>query len=73
MALVTIDLEEGWYFWPREPEPCDATVEVSDELITRHRAVMEEYRAVTEQLEHAYRHQMGLKPYQGSPYKEVTE
>ena len=73
MALVHIEIEQGWKWWPEHPDPGEKTVEVPDDILAKFQAVAAEYFQLQEYLEHAYRHQEGLQPYLLSPFKGAPE
>lgn len=84
-VLIKMD-QGGWQFWPKSEaealtsptlwgdqgdlQACVNSVEISDQLMHRYLKVSAEYYELQELFEHQYRHQQGLAPYKGSPYKE---
>jgi len=69
MQRVTIDLEQGWIFYPVLDEA--GPIEIPEEWLKRYDEVSSEFFKMRSHLEHCYRHQNGLKPYFDSPFKEI--
>lgn len=75
-------MDEGWQWWPVDVSATDESsklflryynrngksIEISQELFDRYKAIRDEYFAVQELLEHEYRRQEGLEPWIQSPY-----
>jgi len=78
---VYVNMEEGWKWWmdPRDPDnhwqnlphnKPKSEIEIDDDTYREYQAIMKQAYVVQEALEHMYRHQVGIKPFAQSPYKE---
>jgi hypothetical protein len=82
MQKVVIDMEEGWRWWPKvgakivarkpagEREEREPVIELSDAFMSEYRQVSARFYEMQQHLEHCYRHQEGLKPFDDSPFKK---
>ena len=69
MALVRIDMDETWTWWPENASEGDPMVEVPDDVLAEYNELRERWARMQDYLEHAYRHQMLFTPFEGSPFK----
>lgn len=82
MVKVVIDMDQTWRWWPRvgekiivrkpagEREERDPIIELPDAFMSEYRQVSARYQEMQEYLEHCYRHQEGLTPFDDSPFKK---
>lgn len=82
MQKVVINMDEGWRWWPvakdkiieRKPNgdfvDHEPVIELSDAFMADFRRVANEYFELQQYLEHCYRHQQGLTPFDNSPFKK---
>lgn len=68
MSQVHIEIESGWRWIPDQPRQGQRTVEVPAELLERYRHVAAAFYELQEYLEHAFRAQEGLTPFENSPF-----
>jgi len=71
MPKVKIDLDEMWCFSPdtNSDTDVDSGVELPDEWLEQYQNVSKQFFEMQQHLEHCYRHQMGLKPFNDSPFR----
>lgn len=74
MPKVKIDLDEMWCFSTHLDAAAllnsgDSVIELPDEWLERYQSVSEQFFKMQGHLEHCYRHQMGLKPFNDSPFR----
>lgn len=77
MVEVFIEMDRGYcVFFPiprgTESDTRSGSMEIPQELFDRHAAALQEYAAVSEQLEQLFRIQQGMNPYQNTPIPEHT-
>lgn len=72
MPKVVVELERAWTFWPTVASPTASeelrTIELSSDFLDECERVSRRHRELQEHLEHCYRHQRRLHPYQDSPF-----
>lgn len=78
MPKIKVDLDEVMTFYPAKSRHDWSTleegeIEVTDEWLAEYNAAYRKYMDFREWLEHAYRHQEGLKPFIESPFQEKKE
>lgn len=85
MSKCAIDMDQGWRWWPKvgeklivrkpagEREEREPVIELSDAFLSNYRRVSEEFQEIQEYLEHCYRHQEGLTPFDNSPFKDTKD
>lgn len=75
MPKVKIDLDEMWCFSAHLDAAAllkagDSVIELPDEWLEQYQNVSKQFFQMQQKLEHCYRHQMGLKPFNDSPFKQ---
>lgn len=65
MAKVSIQMDEGWRWWPEQREKTEAffrepTVDIDDGWLANYRLVSSQFYEMQAQLEQLYRKQEGL-------------